>query len=134
MKRPRNKLADFLAYLAVRLIVGLCQAMSVEASYRFADALAALIYRVDRRHRRVAMENLRLALGDRYDEADRDRIVREVYRHFCRMIMEMLHIPRKLRLTNWRDRIALRGHEGVLDRLLDGGPMLMVTGHFGNWE
>jgi KDO2-lipid IV(A) lauroyltransferase len=28
----------------------------------------------------------------------------------------------------------LQGHEAVLDRLLDGGPMIMVTGHFGNWE
>lgn len=134
MKRPRSQAANYLIYLAVRLVVGICQALSVERSYRFADALAALIYRVDRRHRAVAMENLRLAFGDRYDEAERDRIVRGVYRHFCRMLMEMLHIPRKLHLTNWRHRIALSGHEHVLDRLLDGGPVIMVTGHFGNWE
>lgn len=134
MKRPRNRTLDYLVYLAVRLIVGIAQAMSVEQSYAFADALAALLYRVDRRHRAVAMENLRLAFGDEYDEPGRDRIVRGVYRHFCRMLMEMLHIPRKLNLLNWRDRITLKGHEATLDCLLNGGPVVMVSAHFGNWE
>jgi KDO2-lipid IV(A) lauroyltransferase len=134
MKRPRNRAVDFLVYLAVRLIVGLCQAMSVEQSYRFADTLARVMYAVDRRHRKVAMENLRLAYGERYTEAERDRIVRGVYRHFCRMIMEMLHIPRKLHLINWRRRIRLSGHAPILEHLIAGGPVIMVTGHFGNWE
>src|SRR5436309_14386898 len=99
MKRPRNRVLDYLVYLAVRLIVGLAQALSIEQSYALADGLAALLYRFDGRHRKVGMENLRLAFGDRYCEADRDRIVRGVYRHFCRMLMELLHIPRKLHLT-----------------------------------
>lgn len=134
-RKARNRAVDYLVYLLVRLVVGVCQALSVEQSYRFADALAGLLYRVDRRHRQVALENLRAAFGDAYTEAERDRIVRRVYRHFCRMLMEMLHIPRKLYLTNWRERISLKGHEETLDRLLTGDrPVVMVTGHFGNWE
>ncbi len=50
------------------------------------------------------------------------------------MLMEILHIPRKLHPTTWRDRITLVGHEQVVDRLLKGGPLIMLTGHFGNWE
>ncbi|MEO6807492.1 MAG: lysophospholipid acyltransferase family protein [Isosphaeraceae bacterium] len=134
MKRPRNRVLDYLVYLAVRLVVGIAQAMSVEQSYAFADALARLLYRVDRRHRAVALENLRLAFGDEYDDLGRDQIVRGVYQHFCRMLMEMLHIPRKLNLVNWRDRITLKGHESTLDCLLNGGPVVMVSAHFGNWE
>jgi KDO2-lipid IV(A) lauroyltransferase len=134
MKRPRNRAVDLLTYVVVRLVVGVCQALSVEQSYRFADGLAWLMYRVDKRHRKVAIENLRHAFGDELDDDGRDRIVREVYRHFARMMMEMLHIPRKLHLTNWRERIELVGHAPILDRLLDGGSMIMVTGHFGNWE
>jgi KDO2-lipid IV(A) lauroyltransferase len=133
-RRRFQPVTDYLVYVAVRLIVAVAQALTIEQSYRLADALAALMYRVDRRHRAVAMENLRLAFGDRHDEAGRDAIVRAVYRHFCRMIMEMLHIPRKLHLTTWRDRIRLVGHEPVLDRLLAGGPVIMLSGHFGNWE
>ena len=132
--KKRRPIVDYLAYLAVRLFVAVAQALSIEASYAMADRVAAILYLVDRRHRNVGLENLRLAFGDRYDEGERDRIVRAVYRHFCRMLVEMLHIPRKLHATTWRDRIELVGHEPVLDRLLKGGPVIMLSGHFGNWE
>jgi Kdo2-lipid IVA lauroyltransferase/acyltransferase len=132
--KPRRPALDYLVYLAVRLLVGVAQALSLESSYRLADRLARLLYRLDARHRKVGMENLRLAFGDRYTEAERDRIVRGVYRHFCRMLIEMLHIPRKLHPTTWRDRITLVGQGPVVDRLLRGGPLIMLTGHFGNWE
>ena len=133
MKRRRPFL-DYLVYLVVRVVVGVCQAMSVAQSYRFADGLAVLLYRVDKRHRNVGLENLRMAFGDLYTEPQRDAIVRGVYRHFCRMLMEMLHIPRKLHPTTWRDRITLVGQKPLVDRLLKGGPLIMLTGHFGNWE
>jgi KDO2-lipid IV(A) lauroyltransferase len=132
--RKRQPVLDYLVYLAVRVVVCLAQMMSVEQSYAFARMLAAVLYRVDKRHRKVGMENLRLAFGDHYSEAERDAIVRGVYRHFCMMLMEILHIPRKLHPTTWRDRITLVGHERILDRLIDGGPLVMLTGHFGNWE
>ncbi len=134
MKRPRNRALDYSAYLAVRLIVGVAQALTVEQSYAFAAWLAWLLYKVDKRHRNVGLENLRLAFGARYTEAERDQIVRGVYRHFCTMLMEMLHIPRKLHAATWRDKITLIGAGPVVDRLLGGGPLIMLTGHFGNWE
>src|SRR3954468_22739913 len=132
--RRRRRVLGYLVYLVVRLVVGVAQALTIEQSYALAEVIARVAYRLDRRHRQVGMENLRLAFGDRYSEAERDRIVRDVYRHFCMMLMEILHIPRKLHPTTWRERITLVGHEPVVDRLLKGGPVIMVTGHFGNWE
>src|SRR4029078_3796814 len=63
-----------------------------------------------------------------------DRIVRGVYEHFGMMLMEMLHIPRKLHATTWRDRIALNGDEPTVHLFLRGGPVILLSGHFGNWE
>ena len=132
--KQRRPAVDYLVYLAVRLIVGICQAMSVETSFRFADFLAAILYRVDKRHRQVGLDNLCIAFGDRYSEAERDTIIRGVYRHFCRMVMEMLHMPRKLHPMTWRNRITLVSYTPLLDRLIQGGPLIMLSGHFGNWE
>ena len=101
-------------------------------------ALAALLYRVDRRHRKVGLENLRLAFGDDYTEAERDAIVRGVYRHFCMMLMEILHIPRKLHPTTWASKRPAHPPRRPPSRSSTGcsraGPIVMVTGHFGNWE
>jgi KDO2-lipid IV(A) lauroyltransferase len=134
VKRHRRRLVDYLLYLAARLIVSVVQALSIEQSYAFAELLAGIAYRLDKRHRAVGMENLQLAFGDQYSAAERDRIVRNVYLHFCTMLMEIMHIPRKLHPETWRDRITLVGHEKVLDRLLKGGPVILLSGHFGNWE
>ena len=133
-RKARPFWLDYLVYLAVRLIVALAQMLSIKQSYALAQFLAWVVYKVDVRHRAVGLENLRLAFGDRYDAAARDRIIRGVYLHFCTMVMEMLHIPRKIHLTNWRSFARLVGHKTVLDRLMTGGPMIMLTGHYGNWE
>ena len=95
---------------------------------------------------KVGLENLKHGVRRPISRpAERDQIVRGVYRHFCMMLMEILHMPRKLHLTNWRDHIELVGtvapagpvHErepaaDLLDRPLrqlgDGG---YVFGMFG---
>ncbi len=53
MKRPRSAVLDYLVYVLVRLVVAVAQALSIEQSYAFADGLAGLMYRFDKRHRRV---------------------------------------------------------------------------------
>jgi KDO2-lipid IV(A) lauroyltransferase len=134
MAKPRNKGLDYLVYLLARAIVCVAQTLSIEQSYGLARFLAAVFYRIDARHRQVGLDNLRHAFGDRYTTVERDAIVRKVYEHFCTVMMEILHIPRKMHLATWRDRVTLVGHERILDRLMQGGPIILLTGHFGNWE
>ena len=120
---------------SVRLIVGFAQALEHRAVVRprprsWPRSFTRSTSGTARSGWRISVE----AFGDQYTEAERDRIVRAVYLHFCMMLMEILHIPRKLHPTTWRDRITLVGHERIVDRLLKGGPLIMLTGHFGNWE
>ena len=100
--KKRRLWLDYLVYLAVRLVVAFAQMLSIEQSYALARFLAWVIYHVDTRHRQVGLDNLTQAFGDRYTDAERDQIVRGVYRHFCMMLMEILHTPRKIHLDNWR--------------------------------
>jgi Kdo2-lipid IVA lauroyltransferase/acyltransferase len=134
-KKVRRPWLDYLVYLVVRMVVSFAQMLTIEQSYALASFAAWVIYWVDARHRRVGYENLELAFGDRFTPAERDRIVREVYRHFCCMLMEILHTPRKMHLTNYRDYVELVGHQPIMDQLITGGrPMIFLTGHYGNWE
>jgi KDO2-lipid IV(A) lauroyltransferase len=134
MASERNKAADYAVYLIVRFIVCLIQALSFQAACRLAGALAWLLYHLDRRHRLVADENLRHAFPEMTDPRQRLRLVRDVYRHFCLLLMEMIHLPRKLHPHNWQDHLRLPQGRVVVEQLLSGRPLLVVTGHFGNWE
>ncbi|MFM7593523.1 MAG: lysophospholipid acyltransferase family protein, partial [Isosphaeraceae bacterium] len=134
MARPRNSKVDYIQYLAVRSLVTLLQWTPLWLGYRIAAVIAWVAYQVDKRHRVVALNNLKIAFGDTLTDAERDKIVRGVYRHFISMIIEIAHIPYKLSLTTWRHYISLQGHEPVLRAMLDRRPVMIVTGHSGNLE
>jgi KDO2-lipid IV(A) lauroyltransferase len=134
MSKPRSKAADYAVYLLVRVVVCMLQALSHDAARRLAAGLARLLYYVDRRHRLVADDNLRHAFPGRFTDADRDSLVHSVYHHFCQMLMEIVHMPRALHPGNWRKHFEMPGGRLTIDCLLSGRPLLLVTGHFGNWE
>lgn len=133
MSKSRSPVADYAVYLAVRAVVCFVQMLTFRAACRLAVGLAWLIYQIDRRHRLVALDNLRHAFGEG-EEKQRDQQVRAIYRHFCTMLIEIIHMPRMLHPQNWKRHFRLIGCEQMLDLLLSGRPVLIVSGHFGNWE
>lgn len=134
MSKPRSVVADYAVYLVVRLLVCLVQALSLQSSRALAVGMAWLAYRIDRRHRLAALDNLRHAFPNQHSEAQLDAQVRAVYRHFCNLLIEIIHLPRKLHLTNWKQYMELGDGREIVTSLLSGRPLLIVTGHYGNWE
>jgi KDO2-lipid IV(A) lauroyltransferase len=134
MSKSRSQIMDYSVYLLVRLFVCVVQVLSLETAASWADGLAWLLHRVDRRHRQVAIDNLRHAFGEQLSEAQRLALVSRVYQHFCRLLIEIIHLPRHLHLRNWRAHVQLLGGQALVERVLSGRPLLIVTGHYGNWE
>jgi KDO2-lipid IV(A) lauroyltransferase len=131
--KPRSNIRNFFEFLAVRIVVAVAQALPLATCYAIARFLAWLAYRIDRRHREVAENNLKTAYPAWSDQS-RDLAIRNVYRHFCMMALEMAHLPRILRPHTWRRYIKLQAGSRIVEALLSGRPVLIVTGHLGNWE
>jgi KDO2-lipid IV(A) lauroyltransferase len=134
MSRPRSQFIDWLVYLLVRVIVCIIQALPYRVAVKLSAGLAWLVHRVDKRHRLVAEENLRHAYGDQLTQEQRDEMVRAVYTHFCRLLIELIHLTRRLHPNNWRRYVELIGGDRITEALISPRPLLFVTGHFGNWE
>ena len=133
-KKPRSPVLDYLVFLIVRLAVCFLQTLPLRIGARLASILAWLAYHVDKRHREVARENLRHAFPERCsDPRACDRLVRGCYKHFCLMLIEMMYLLRKLHTQNWRSFAQLNNSD-LARGLVTGRPLLIVTGHFGNWE
>jgi KDO2-lipid IV(A) lauroyltransferase len=128
--------ADYAVYLLVRTLVCIIQALPGPSARALAGALAWLLYRVDRRHRGVAADNLRHAFPD-LGEAAVGRLVRAGYLHLSTMLVEMIRLPRVLHPGNVYDHVR-HADPGDLDLVrawvATGRPRLVLTGHFGNWE
>ena len=135
MARKHSPVADYLIYLLARTVICIIQVLPFRLALTLADGLAYLIYHLDRRHRLVADDNLRQAFPGRYSDAERDGMVRGVYQHFCRLLMEILFMSRILQTTTWSRHACLaEGGRHLVGGLLSGRPLFLVTGHFGNWE
>jgi KDO2-lipid IV(A) lauroyltransferase len=132
--KKRSALADYAVYLVVRFAVCVLQILSWGAGRKVADVLAWIVYKADARHRRIAMENLRQAFPGWYTDEQLDRIVRAVFRHFCGLIIEMVLIPRKMHIKNHKRHLIPVNEKELLKIVLDNRPVLLLTGHFGNWE
>lgn len=134
MSKPRSRAVDLAVYLLVRFAVCFIQALSPTSARAFARGLAWLAYRIDRRHRQVAAENLRHAFPELIDDSERDRLVRDVYLHFCTLLVEIILLPRRLHVGNWNRHLRLPPGGELIALLTSGRPVLLVTGHYGNWE
>ncbi len=134
MAKPRSRIKDYLVYLLIRMCVCLVQALPLGVTRSLAAGLAGLAYHVDRRHRLVAEENLRQAFPGQLTPVQIDRMVRSTYRHFCGVILEIIHLPRKFSPYTWFQYLNIPRNREMVERLLSGRPLLIVTGHFGNWE
>jgi KDO2-lipid IV(A) lauroyltransferase len=134
MAKPRSAVADYAVYLAVRVALCVLQMLTLSASRGLADVLAWLAYHLNRRHRRIADDNLKQAFPGKMDDRQRDHMVRAVFLHFCSMLVEIAHLSRKLRVETWKRYLQLENGGAIVDGLLSGRPLLLVTGHLGNWE
>src|SRR5258708_7267450 len=102
MAKSRARIADFAVYAAVRIVVCIVQALSWPLALKLATGLAWLGYRVNRRHRLVAAENVLHAFPG-LDEDAVDRLVRASYLHLTTMVVEMIRMPRMLHRANFAD-------------------------------
>jgi Kdo2-lipid IVA lauroyltransferase/acyltransferase len=133
MSKPHSRVVDYLIYAVVRFVLAVVQALPFRAACRLAEGLAWLAYHLDRRHRLVALDNLQHAFPEMDDRA-RDRLVRGVYRHFCVLVVELSRLPRCMHATTWRRHLDLAGAERMVGHFTGKRPLLVVSGHFGNWE
>src|ERR1043165_6951392 len=133
-EKQRSRTLDYLVYLLVRVFVCVIQALPYEQACQVARFFGWVAYKLNKRHLIVALENLQKSFPGQYTDEELDVLVWRVYVHFCTMLIEIMHMPRRYHLRNHKRFITLRHPEQTVGALLSGRPVLIVTGHFGNWE
>ena len=92
------------------------------------------MYRFDKRHRKTAIDQLCKSFPD-WPEAKIKRTAKASMRNMVCMGLELLLTPRLVRPETWRKHIRLKNMEPVVTTLISRDrPIVLVTGHFGNWE
>jgi Kdo2-lipid IVA lauroyltransferase/acyltransferase len=100
--------------------------------YPFARFLAFCAWRVFPYRRQVVEANLKASFPE-WDETTRERVIRDYYRGFADMLVEVMH---SLRLTplEIQQRVPITNPELVREPVAQGKPVLIVAAHQCNWE
>lgn len=136
-KRGNRQWRYFAEYLVFRGVVCLIDALPTRVTVRLAEMLAFVVFRcLPRKMIRyeVARQNLKTAFGDRYSEAELEEIQRKMWIHLFRLVIEIVQLPRKIRLYNCADVVRFHNRDESVKALSSGRPVIVLSGHFGNWE
>ena len=98
---------------------------------RLGDALGKLIYRFDHRHRKVVMKNLDMALGKEKTPEEIQEITLKTFKNLGRICFDIgwISVCKKT-----LDFYEVEGMEHLLKAHRKGKGVLVLSGHFGNWE
>lgn len=83
--------------------------------------------------RGVVMDNLRRVFGEVLPASEIRRLAQAYYAHFGRFLMEFIRLPfmSRKRREAW---IRIENKEAPIRAYEQGKGLLLLTGHFGNWE
>ncbi|MGH7411285.1 MAG: lysophospholipid acyltransferase family protein [Candidatus Methylomirabilis sp.] len=102
-------------------------------AYPIGEALGRLAYLADRRHRRVAAENLRLAFGSACGPNEIHTMARAHFRCLGQTFVETCRLIR-LSPQHLMGAVAVDGTDGLHAVKATGRGVLYVSAHFGPWE
>lgn len=120
-----------LEYFGCRLLASLIPRLPRRACLALARALGALHYRLDGRTRRVALENVRLALGE--TPARCEAIARASFANFARALLDLFW-ARRLTPGNFSRHMTLEGFDAARAARDAHGGAILITAHLGSYE
>lgn len=118
-----------MLYFLARSLVALLQALPLTLVARIGRAAGAIAFRLDARHRRVVLDNLRMCFGNEKSPEEIQSLAGENFRrigeNYCCAIKTAAMSYEQL-----RPHVEFVG----LERLLPPRRMVFAIGHFGNFE
>ncbi len=133
MAKNRSALRNSLEYGAVVALTSTFRVMPRPVAFWLTDRIGDLAYLWDAKHRRVAIENIGRVFPE-WSPTQVRRAVRQVFRNFLRVAIELAILPDELEKRGLRDVIEIVGEEHVRAAFASGKGVIVYSAHLGNWE
>ncbi|MDI6732935.1 MAG: lysophospholipid acyltransferase family protein [Planctomycetota bacterium] len=135
-------------YFVLRWVIFFLTALPLEMVNRLCRNLVEMIYTLDSRYKKIAINNILQAVPpvvptglllinypvrDVHSHSAADKIARASYEHFLLAFVHLLHLSRFKGIKN-KKHIRFE-NTAVLDKAMSRNKgVILVTAHFGNWE
>jgi len=128
-----NPAIDFVLYLLLRVLVVFMYLFDVEANLRFARFLGGVMWKYYHRGRKRALDNLRASFPEK-NEHWIHQIGRRSFEHIAMLAVDVLFTPRLVNKYNWCKYSRYKNVERTKWMMQEKQGLILVTGHYGNFE
>lgn len=114
------------AYLVIRIL-------PLQLHKPIADRIGLALYRFLPRNRKLVIEHLTMAYGDRLSRAEIEDITLRSNQHMVMNLFEFMRFPAmdsKMILS----KVTFEGEENITESLARKKGVIVLSAHFGNWE
>ena len=132
-KKRHNPFLDWLAFFGLRILVAFLYMFDVEANLKFACFLGRLLWKHYHRGRKRALDNLRASFPEKSEQWYWQTGQRS-FEQIVMLAVDVLFTPRLVKKSNWRNYSRYKNAERAKWLMQQGEGLLLVTGHYGNFE
>lgn len=128
-----KKLRYFLETAVLEAVAWILPRLPRRVLMALSRGIGSLAFHLDKRGRKTALDNLRCAFGDQYDEAGRRRIAKGSYQTFARTFLDLFWSS-KLTKDTWQPFFDIHIPQPHIEERVRQTGGVWVTPHFGNFE
>ncbi len=126
-----EKYINKTAYILIEIFFSFLGIFSLETGRNLGAAIGRIIFRLDKKHQNIVIENLSLAFGMDKKEAEKTGL--RVFENLCKIPFEMAW-SKKLSPNKLFSYFKIEGVENIHNAYKEGRGVLALTAHMGNWE
>ena len=131
--KKHNLFIAYLQYLLLRIFVIFLSFFDIHTNLNTACFLGRLLWKYYHRGRKRALDNLRASFPEKSEKWLRDT-GRRSFEHIAMLAIDVIFAPRLVKKYNWRAYSRYKNAEHAKWLMKEGKGLLLVTGHYGNFE
>ena len=125
-----KELSEFLLFQITKAPLSV---LSRKLCLSLGKTLGLAFYYLDKRHRQIALSNLKIAFGKELSSSEIKKIVRSSFMHFGKTFMDIIKLPH-LAEEKRNALINVEGEENLHKALREKKGALLFSAHYGSWE
>ncbi len=124
----------YFQYILIRAFSLLINLFPEGIALQIGRLLGGLAFYLDSNHRKVALQNLKLAFGNERSKEELFLIAKRTFQNMGMTMVEFFRIP-KMDQRIFKKKITIKGMENVKEIIENrNNGVLLLLSHFGNWE
>ncbi len=128
-----KKVRDLIIYILIKLIGYIVRRISRKAGLKLGIKVGNLVYKVAKKRRNIAINNLRMVFGNKLTEKDIHNLARKSFQNMGKTLIEFLTFP-AYSIEDLIKMVSIKGKNNFINAMAEGKGVIVITAHFGNWE